>query len=151
MIQCHSNPSLGPRNRCWRSYSQMVLWRSTRPSRTNTKTRCPIYHRGLECTSRKSRDTWSNSHVWPWHTKWSRTKANRVLSRKYTGHNKYPFPTTQETTLHMDIIKWSIPKSDWLCSFQPKMEKIYTVSKKQEVELTVTQIMNSLLQNSGLN
>ena len=41
------------------------------------------------------------------------------------------FPTTQETTLHVDINKWSIPKSDWLCSLQPKMEKLYTVSKSK--------------------
>ena len=31
--------------------------------------------------------------------------------------------------LHMDITRWSIPKSDWLYSLQPKMEKLYTVSK----------------------
>ena len=30
----------------------------------------------------------------------------------------------------MDITRWSIPKSDWLYSLQPKMEKLYTVSKK---------------------
>ena len=29
----------------------------------------------------------------------------------------------------MDITRWSIPKSDWLYSLQPKMEKLYTVSK----------------------
>ena len=40
-----------------------------RPSRTNTKKRCPFHHRGLECTSRKSGDTWSNRQVWPWSTK----------------------------------------------------------------------------------
>ena len=27
--------------------------------------RCPFYHRGLECKSRKSRDTWNNRQVWP--------------------------------------------------------------------------------------
>ena len=32
-------------------------------------------------------------------------------------------------TLHMDITKWSVPKSDWLCSLQSKREKLYTVSK----------------------
>ena len=32
----------------------------TRPSRTNTIKRCPFHHRGMECKSRKSRDTWSN-------------------------------------------------------------------------------------------
>ena len=31
--------------------------------------------------------------------------------------------------LHMDITRWSKPKSDWLYSLQPKMEKLYTVSK----------------------
>ena len=32
-------------------------------------------------------------------------KANRVLSREYTGHSKHLFPTKQEKTLHMDITK----------------------------------------------
>ena len=31
--------------------------------------RYPFYHRGLECKSRKSGDTWSNRQVWPWNTK----------------------------------------------------------------------------------
>ena len=33
------------------------------------KTRCPFHHRGLECKSRKSRDSQSNSQVWPWSIK----------------------------------------------------------------------------------
>ena len=28
------------------------------------------------------------------------------------GHSKHPLPTTQEKTLHMDITRWSKPKSD---------------------------------------
>ena len=39
-----------------------------------TQKRCPFHHRGLECKSRKSRDTWSNRQVWPWSTKWNRAK-----------------------------------------------------------------------------
>ena len=35
-----------------------------------------------------------------------------VLPRESTGHSKHPLPTTQEKTLHMDIIRWSTPKSD---------------------------------------
>ena len=35
-----------------------------------------------------------------------------VLSREHTGHSKHPFPTTREMTLHMDITRWSILKSD---------------------------------------
>ena len=86
-------------------------------------------HRGLECKSRKSRNTCSNRQVWPWSTKWSRAKADRVLPRECTGHSKHPFPITQEKTLHMGITRWSTLKSDWLYSLQPKMEKIYTVSE----------------------
>ena len=40
------------------------------------------------------------------------TKANRVLPRERTGHSKHSFPTTQEKTLHMDITRQSITKSD---------------------------------------
>ena len=56
-------PSICPNQLCWRSWSWMVLWRATRPSRTNMKTRCPFHQRGLECKSRKSRDTWSNRQI----------------------------------------------------------------------------------------
>ena len=30
--------------------------------------RCPFLYTGLECKSRKSRNTWSNRQVWPWST-----------------------------------------------------------------------------------
>ena len=75
------------------------------------KKRCPFHHRGLECKSRKSVDTWNNREVWPWSTKRSRSKANRVLPRECTSHSKHSLPT-----LHMDITRWSILKSDWLYS-----------------------------------
>ena len=39
-------------------------------------------------------------------------KRLRVLPRKCTGYSKHPLPTTQEKTLHMDITRWSTPKSD---------------------------------------
>ena len=41
-----------------------------------------------------------------------RAKTNRVLPRECTGHSKHLLPTTQEKTLHMDITRWSILKSD---------------------------------------
>ena len=44
---------------------------------------CPFHHRGLECKSRKSRDTWSNRQVWPWSTKLSRAKANSFPRRTH--------------------------------------------------------------------
>ena len=126
-----SNPSLCPDQQCWRSWSWMVPWRPTRPSRTDTPKRCPFHYRGLECKSRKSRNTWSNRQIWPQSTERTRAKANRVLSRERAGHSKQPLPTTQKKTLHMDITRRSISKSYWLYSLQPKMEKLYTVSKNK--------------------
>ena len=95
------------------------------------KKRCPFIYRGLECESRKSRNIWSNGQIWPWNTQWTKAKANRVLPREHTGYSKHSLPTTQEKTLHMDITRWSTLKSDWLYSLQPKMEKLYTVSKNK--------------------
>ena len=96
-----------------------------------TQKRCLFHYRGLGCKSRKSRNTWSNRQIWPWNVEWSRAKTNKVLPRKCTGHSKHPLRTTQEKTLHMDITRWSTPKSDWLYSLQSKMEKLYTVNKNK--------------------
>ena len=99
-IQYHSSPSLCLNQKCWRSWSWMVLWRSTRPSRTNTPKRCPFHYRGLKCKRRKSRNTWSNRQISPWSREWSRAKANRILPREHTGHSKHTLPTIQEKTTH---------------------------------------------------
>ena len=39
-----------------------------------------------------------------------RQRQTRVLPREHTDHSKHPLPTTQETTLHMDITRWAITK-----------------------------------------
>ena len=101
--------------------------------------------------SGKSRDTWSNRHIWPWSTEWCRAKVYRVLPRERTGHSKHPLPTTQENTLHMDITRWSTPKSDWLYSLQPKMEKLYTfatqwtASRQASLSITNSQSLLELM------
>ena len=115
------------------------------------KKRCPFHYRGLECKSRKSRNTWSNRQIWPWSTEWSRAKASRVLPRERTGHSKHPLPTTQEKTLFMDITRWSTPKIRLIIFFAAKDGEALYSQLKQDQELTVAQIMNSLLPNSDLN
>ena len=96
---------------------ERFLWRPTRPFRTNTPKICPFHYRGLECKSRKSRNTLEvGRQIQPWSTEWSRAKASRVLPRECTGHSKHPLPTTQEKTLHKDITRCSILKSGWLYS-----------------------------------
>ena len=37
---------------------------------------------------------------------------NRVLPEEHIGHVQHARPTIPETTLHMDITRRSIPKSD---------------------------------------
>ena len=63
--------------------------------------------------------------------KMKQAKANRVLPRQRNGHSKHSLPITQETTLHMDITRWAIVKSDRLYSLQLKMKQLYTVSKNR--------------------
>ena len=92
---------------------------------------CHIYSPIPNTQSRKSRNTCSHRQIWPWNTEWSRAKANRVLPRECNDHSKHPLPTIQEKTLHMDFTRRSTLKSDWLYSLQPKMQKLYTVSKNK--------------------
>ena len=82
--------------------------------------------------------------------KLSRANANRVFPRERTGHRKHPLPTTQEKTLHMDhqIVNTEIRL---LIFFAAKDGEALSSQQKQDQELTVAQIMNSLLPNSDLN
>ena len=118
--------------------------KTTTPFRTNTQKRYPFHYRGLECKSRKSRNTWSNRQIWLWSTERNRAKVNRVLPRERTGHSKHLLPITQEKTLHMDITRLII-------FFAAKDGEALYSQQKQDQELTVAQIMNSLLPNSDLN
>ena len=116
----------------------------------NTKNRCPFHYWGLECKCRKSRDTWSNRKVWPWSTKWTRAKANKVLPRDCTGHSKHLLPTTWAMTLHMDITDgqyWN--QIDYILCSQRWRSSIPSGKTRPGADLA--QIMNSLLKNSDLN
>ena len=80
-----------------------------------------------------------------------RSKANRVLARECTGHSKHPLPSTQEKTLHMDISRWSNTEIRLIIFFAAKDGEAIYRQQKQDRELTVAQIINSLLPNSDLN
>ena len=123
--------SLWTDQQCWTRWSWMILLGPTIPSRTNTQKRCSFYYRGLGCKSRGLRNTWSSRPIWPWCTEWNRAKANRVLPRERTAHSKYPLPTTQEKTLHMDITRWSTSKPNGLYCLQPKLQSANTVRKNK--------------------
>ena len=61
----------------------------------------PIHHRGLERKSRKSRGTWCNTG-----------QKLTIVSKEHTGHSKPPLPTTEVTTLYVDITRCTRLKSD---------------------------------------
>ena len=69
-----------------------------------------------------------------------------VFSREHTGHSKLPLPTTQEKTLHMDIMVNT--EIRLIILFVAKDGETLYSQQKQDLNLTV---MSSLLKNSGLN
>ena len=77
---------------------------------------CWVFHKGLECKSRKSRDTRSIRHIWPWSTKYSRIlKANRNFPRECIGHSKLPllffFPVY---LFYFTILYWFCYTLTWI-------------------------------------
>ena len=106
-----------------------------RTSRTNTQKDVLFHYRGLECKSRKSRNTWSNRQIWSWSTEYSRAKGNRVLPREHTGHSKHPLRTTQKTTLHMDIHQMVNTEIRLIIIFSVKDGKALYSPQNQDWEL----------------
>ena len=42
---------------------------------------CPFHYRGLECKSRKSRNTWSSRQIWPWSSEWSSKEKKSEIAQ----------------------------------------------------------------------
>ena len=57
-IQVYSPTTIAEEAEVEQSYDDLQDLLELTPKET-----CPFHHRGLECKSRKSRDTWG---VWPW-------------------------------------------------------------------------------------
>ena len=96
------------------------------------------------------RNTWRTRQIWPWSTEWSWAKANRVLPRECTGHSKHCLPTTREDSIHGHHQMVDI-EIRLITFFATEDGEALFSQQKQDQELTVAQIMNSLLQNSDLN
>ena len=74
----------------------------------------------------------------------------KELPRERTGHSKHLFPTTQEKTTqgHHHMVNAEIRL---IIFFAAKDGEALYSQQKEDQELTVAQIMNSLLPNSDLN
>ena len=91
------------------------------------KKTCPIYHRGLEGKSRKSRDSGTNRQVWTQSTKWSGAIAN-IIFQQY----KRWLYTWISPNGHTEI--------RLITFFVDKDGALYR-QQKQDLELTVGQII----------
>ena len=142
-IQHHSKQkSMSQPPWCQRSWSRPVLWRPARPSITNIKKRFLLLsfsHRGLEFKSRKSKDTQNNRQVWPWNIKWIRANTNTlvIVNTLFQWPKRWLYTwTSLEVNTEIRLIMSFVGKDgEFLCSPQ-----------KKDLELTVAQIMSSLLQ-----
>ena len=114
------------------------------------KKKYPFHYRGLECKSRKSRNTWRNRQIWPWNVEWSRVNlvefcqenALVIANTLFQQHKRRLYTWThQMVNTEIRLIIFFAAKDG---------EALYS-QKKEERQLTVAQIMNSLLPNSDSN
>ena len=102
----------------------MSLWRSTRPSRTNTKKKKNILVIIGDWNAKVGSQEISGV------TRKLGLKAGKRLT-DFHQENALVIVNTHFQQRKRQCYTWASPKSDWLYSLQPKMEKLYTVSKNK--------------------
>ena len=150
-IQNHSNPRLHPSHWCWRSWRWLIPWRSTRLSRTNTKKRDILFM------------------LWEWYTKVGNQAISRIIGKfGFSIQNEAVWNLTELHQENMLVISNTLcqqPKRWFYIRTSPNGQYWNQIdyslcsqrwrrsieSAKQDWELTVAQIMNSLLPNSYWN
>ena len=106
------------------------MW-PTRSFRTNTQKRCPFHYRGLECKSRKSRKPGITgkfglgvqNEAGQRLIEFCQENALVITNTLFQQHKRRPYTWTSPDGQHQNQID--------LYSLQPKMEKLYTVSKNK--------------------
>ena len=125
--------------------------KTIKPFRTNTKKRCPIHQRGLECKSRKSRDTWSINRQFGLGvqnkagqrlTEFCQKNTLVIANTLFQQHKRQFYTWISPNGRYQNQIGYILCSQKWRSSLQ---------SAKQDLKLTEAQIISSLLQNSGLN
>ena len=110
-IQYHSNPSLSPTANAEEAKVQW-FYKDLQDLLELTPKRDVLFIIGDWNAKVGSQETPEVTGKFGLGMQMKQAKTNRVLPRECTGHSKHPLPTTQEKTLHMDITRWSTPKSD---------------------------------------
>ena len=110
----------------WRSWHWLVLWRPKRPFGPNNQKRCPFHYGGLECKSRKSRNTWGNRQIWPWSIEWSRAKANEfcqentlvIANTLWKQYKRRLYTWTSQNGQYWNQIDYILCSQRWISSIQ---------------------------------
>ena len=133
-----------------RSWGWTFLWRPTRPSRTNTHKRCPFHHRGLECKV--------GSQEIPGVTGKFGLEIQNEPGQRITEFCQENTLITANTLFQQHkrrLYRWTSPDGqlwnqiDYIFADKDG-EPLYS-QQKQDWDLTVDQIMNSLWLSSDLN
>ena len=117
--------------------------------RTNTQKRCLFHYKGLECKSRKSRNTWSNRQIWPWNT----GEAGQRLIEFYQENALVIANTLFQQ--HKDIYTWTSPDGqhqnqiDYIICNQRWRSSIQSAKTRPGADCGSDH--DSLLANSDLN
>ena len=94
---------------------------------------------GMECKSRKSRESWSNKQVLPWRTKWSRTKTEFcqentlvIANILFQQHKRQIYIWT---LLHIKApVFWPLDVKSWLIWKDPDAGKDWGQEEKGTTE-----------------
>ena len=127
-----------------------AAWRPTTPSRTNTQKRCPLHYRGLQCKCRKWRDTWVNRQF----GLCVQNEAGQRLT-EFHQENTLVLANTLFQQCKGRLYTWMSPDGQhWnrlTVFFAAKDGEALYSQQKQDQEVTMAQIMSSLLPNSDWN
>ena len=105
----------------------MVLWRPTRPSRNNTKKRCPFHHRRLECKSRKSREIpgvtgkfglREQNEAGQRLTEFSQENTLVIANTLFQQHKKHPYTWTSPDGWYQNQIDYILCSQRWRSTIQ---------------------------------
>ena len=127
----------------------MVLWRPIRPFRTNTQKRCPFHYRGLKA---KVGNQETPGVTGKFGLRVQNEAGNRLIefcqenalviaNSLFQQHKRRLYTWTSQNGQHQNLIIFFVAKDGVVLHSQ----------KKQDWELTVAQIINSLLPNLDLN
>ena len=130
----------------WRFYEDLQDLLELTHTHTHTH-KCPFHHRGLECKSRKSRDTWSKRQAWPWIQNGAGQRLTElrqenilvILNTLFKQYKRWLYTWTSPDGQSRNQIDYI------LCS---QRQRNLHSQKKQDQELTVAQLQFSSVTQS---